>query len=483
MSPEQAAAAELRAPLIAGRSQYEVDFVIPRAGVDLPLGIDPFLLYKSRDPDLRALHGTLVGAFNHGIAAVARGDMDEAERRFDFPEVSEIGLGYTQGGKRGSGVGTVLRGLILDTLTHSPGLLERGVRHIEEMQLLSAGIGADRVSDITANVLKQFLIEYTQRQCAMWDIPMQPGVPVAHVYDAATGEWDDGYYDLPVSPIDGAAILLVPRRVVRTLPWINYDDFVRGEFSAYLKVKREAAVRAARVAGQGASAEASTRAPAKREVVSVTRGDIALVERYVRAREAAADQAQPATEYGAGDDDGVCREAAVLADRLDAIPTGAPAAGEYQRVVLEVLNLVFSPALVDGQMEVRTVDGTERRDIVFTNESDQSFWGYVRTTHSGIFLMFEVKNTKELRPDALNQTATYLGDRLGRFGLIVTRDAPSDATRRKAMSIWNDSGTARKAVLILSDADLKALLEVRCQGRSPTRWMQQRYREFRTALQ
>ena len=37
-------------PLLRGISQYEVDFVIPRVGVDLPLGIDPFLLFKSRDP-------------------------------------------------------------------------------------------------------------------------------------------------------------------------------------------------------------------------------------------------------------------------------------------------------------------------------------------------------------------------------------------------------------------------------------------------
>jgi hypothetical protein len=44
------------------------------------------------------------------------------------------------------------------------GVAERGVRHVEEMQLLASHIGPDRVSDIAANVLKQFLIEYTQRQ-------------------------------------------------------------------------------------------------------------------------------------------------------------------------------------------------------------------------------------------------------------------------------------------------------------------------------
>jgi len=33
---------------------------------------------------------------------------------------------------------------------------------------------------------------------------------------------------------------LVPRRLVRVLPWINYDDFFRTEFSAYLAARRSA---------------------------------------------------------------------------------------------------------------------------------------------------------------------------------------------------------------------------------------------------
>ena len=32
-------------------SQYVVDFVIPRIGVDIPVCIDPFLLFKSRHPE------------------------------------------------------------------------------------------------------------------------------------------------------------------------------------------------------------------------------------------------------------------------------------------------------------------------------------------------------------------------------------------------------------------------------------------------
>lgn len=457
-------------PLLRGISQYDVDFVIPLKDVDIPLGIDPFLLFKSRDPEYRELHGLVLNVFNAGIAAVQGGDIARARSTLTFPEVPEIGLGYTQGSRRGSGVGTRLTDLIIDTLSGSPQLVARGVRHIEEMQLLSAGIGPDRISDIVANILKRFLILYTQRQCKIWAIPTSTGVPISHVYNHEAGDWEDSHDDLPVSDSDGAPILLVPRRIVRRLPWINYDDFVRGEFSAYLAAKREAVKKARQAKG----------ATLKTDVVTVTRGDIALVERYIRTREAQAADARPALDYISGD---ACAEAETLKEKIRVIPTGREHAAAYQRVVLEVINYLLNPELIDGQPEVRTVDGTERRDIIFTNDSDESFWEYVRTTHDSLLLMFEVKNTADLDMAAVNQTAVYLGDRIGRLGFIVTREPPSENVLRKTYAVWNDSGQGRKAILILADAHLFELLDLRCKDGSPTKWMQKHYRAFRTALQ
>ena len=469
---------DARAPLLTGVSQYEVDFVIPRIAIDLPLGIDPFLLYKSRDPDYRELHGRLLEVFNLGIAAIKRGDLDEAARILDFPEVSAIGLGYTQGGKRGSGVGTYLSGLIIETVVGSPGLQERGIHHVEEMQLVSAGIGPDRVSDIAANVLKSFLIQYTQRQCSIWGMPMQRGVPVRHIYDRSSQRWTDSYEDLPASSVDGSAILLVPRRIVRVLPWINYDDFVRTEFNAYLAAKRQAVRQSGKASDRGQRGESGLKA--KESVVTITRNDITLVERYVRSREAQAANARPAIDYI---DEDACREAESLKERLAGIQPGREQATEYQRLVLEILNYLFNPELIEGQPEVRTIDGTERRDIIFTNDSDESFWAYVRTNHDGFLVMFEAKNTNDLGLAEINQTATYLGDRIGRLGVIVTRRTPAETVQRKIASVWNDSAPNRKAILTLTDDHLRELLDLRCRNGSPTKWMQNHYRKFRTSLQ
>jgi len=98
-------------------------------------------------------------------------------------------------------------------------------------------------------------------------------------------------------------------------------------------------------------------------------------------------------------------------------------------------------------------------------------------------LMFEAKNSGKLDTDAINQTATYLGDRLGRLGVIVTRNDVSQAMHRKAFSVWNDSGSARKVILFLTDTSLNELLDIRCRDGSTTRWMQRHYRRFRETVQ
>jgi hypothetical protein len=469
MTPAQVPATRLLLPKV---SQYEVDFVIPRLGVDVPVGIDPFLLFKSRDPDLRGLHDRIINVFRFGVDSIKAGREEDARTILHFPEVAEIGLGYTRQGKRGSGVGSFLSELILRTLRDSPAMLDRGVRHVEELQLISMGIGPDRVSDIAASLIKKFLIEYTQKQCAIWSLPMVSGVPVPHYFDHESQSWVDGYFDLPTSPIDNSPIILVPRRIVRALPWINYDDFVKLEFAVFLRAK------GAKQSVKGGGPKAA--ATMKQDVVAVTRNEIERVERYVRTKEETAADAQPSS--GFVDVRGFVAEAELLKCKLSAVAPGNADSAKYQHVVLEILNFLLNPELIDGELEVRTIDGTERRDIIFTNDSDSTFWSYVRQEHSALYLMFETKNTQFIGPAALNQTATYLGDRLGSLGFIVTRFQPEEAALRKAFSIYNDSNP-RKIILFLSDQDLFELLDLKAAGKDTTKQIQKLYRTFRTTVQ
>jgi hypothetical protein len=462
-----------RSPLIQGFSQHEVDFVIPRVGVDLPLGIDPFLLYKSRDPEIVGLHQNMIGAFNHGVSLISENKERDAQRLFDFPEVEEIGLGYAKNSKRGSGMGVFLGSLVIETLKESPAFRERGIRHIEEMQLVSVGIAQDRTSDMAANLIKGYLADYTQKQCQQLGIPMASGVPLQHIFDFENLEWYDDYLELPLNPIDKSPLLFVPRRLVRALPWINFDDYLRQEFTAYLTAKR------VRQKTKGTTAPLA--APDKSHIVTVSRKEVERISRFVAKKEEDASQAQPSTGYL--NDKETCIEGERLKARLASIAPGREEAKNYQVMVLEILNYLFNPELSDGRMEERTIDGTERRDIIFTNESDQSFWDYVRQEHSSFLVMFEVKNTSDMNNMYLNQTAIYLGDRLGYLGFVVTRYKADEAQIRKSYLIYNDSQPKRKIILILSDDDLIEMINMKCQDKNPMRYVQNLYRNFRTSVQ
>ncbi len=106
-------------------TQSEVDFVIPRLDQDLPLCIDPFLLYKSRDETLHRLHGQLLTLFNNSVVLFREGKRKEMNEIIDFPEVNEIGFGYSEDSVKGSGLGSYLNKLLADTLVASEPLQER----------------------------------------------------------------------------------------------------------------------------------------------------------------------------------------------------------------------------------------------------------------------------------------------------------------------------------------------------------------------
>lgn len=459
-------------------SQTEADFVIPDLHQDRRLCIDPFLLYKSRDPELRTLHEVLISVFNRAFESFRNGNREELDRLINFPEVSEIGFGYSQGTVRGSGMGTYLNQLVTETLANSPGLLDRGIKHAEELQLVSLGIGPDRISDMAASILKDYLIRYTQRQALLWNIPLTKGVPVSHIFDTQDFDWKDEYTNLLVNPENGSPIILVPRRIVRLLPWINYDDFEQTEFRMFLGVSKKQGLRNLLPGAK------RNRSIIKEEVTKITRKEIYLIDQYINRKEAQALEAQPQLYTS----DKILLPGTPTAHEfiahLEAVSIGRESAHSYQLEILAILNHLFEPELTDGKIEEKTIHGTERRDIIFTNESDRSFWQYARQQYKDFLVMFETKNVEELINEHFAQTATYMGDRLGYLAFVITGNPPKEAQMLKCFSIFNDSGsTIRKVIIILHDGDIGKMLQMKESGNNPTKHVQQKYRDFKVRCQ
>lgn len=226
---------------------------------DTPLFIDPFLIFESDKDEYKALHNGIVDYLHFLQARQFSGSSGEFSRLLHFGEVKQTWLGYSLSGNAGQGLGRKFADalskrihLIVPSDDCSDSMIETGV-HLEKLCLLDKGIGNDKVSDFTANLIKLFLAEYTS-QFAVEHIDPQllREVPVEKaVFDYETKRWKPKKILLPYHAETRDYVLLTPRDILtKNDLWINntafYEEFcdlpsrvsneqLREEINAYLQ--------------------------------------------------------------------------------------------------------------------------------------------------------------------------------------------------------------------------------------------------------
>lgn len=212
------------------------DWFDPHLTVDTKLFIDPLLLLEAGGVWAQA-HDELIAHFVHCYGLVAKAttstsvSAQAARRLLTFPEPFELGLGYTAVGTRGSGAGDRFAARMADGIAVAIAAGLTQPEHIEEVGILNEGIGADRISDATANVIKGRLISYTQEVAKRHGVPLAPH-KVRHArvsLDAA--RWHDEEVELPTNPVTGRSIILVPEYILGGLPTLNADDWFDSHFN------------------------------------------------------------------------------------------------------------------------------------------------------------------------------------------------------------------------------------------------------------
>lgn len=217
-----------------GISPKETDtWFDPILDFDTKLFIDPFLLFDDKAEQFADAHGKIIDFFNIAfeLAAKSLGQKNTLSYKkllsiLSFPEVDEICLGYTSESTKGLGSGVGFSKTIANAIVESVQKGITDVRHFEEMGILEEGIGADRISDICANILKSDLITYTQSICTQYQIPITATKVKNAEFDFERKRWVDKEVLLPYNPLSERPVLLVPKRILRELPSINSDDFL-----------------------------------------------------------------------------------------------------------------------------------------------------------------------------------------------------------------------------------------------------------------
>lgn len=200
---------------------------------DLPLFVDPFLLFASSKSEYQSLHDEIIRYMRFLRDAVQAGPIPRPliGHWFTFPEVNQNWLGFTKTGNRGHGLGlkfasalhTSLGSTFADfgseTLTRSS--------HIEKLCLIQTGVGRDNISDFTVNLIQGFLAAYTE-EFARTRLPecLRKRVAISRSrFDYSTESWVPATYELPF--LDGEYVLLTPRDILtKDDSWISRSDLL-----------------------------------------------------------------------------------------------------------------------------------------------------------------------------------------------------------------------------------------------------------------
>lgn len=208
----------------------EEDCFDPILIADTELFVDPFAAFNETEGVFSHSFEKIVLFFNEAFKLAAQTPdrkgvvYSKLESIMTFPEVNELGLGYSES-NNGAGTSKLFRDRIIDSLYKSIGRGVNSYRHFEEIAIFEKGIGCDRISDITCNILKEEIITYTQSICRKLNIPMH-NVKMRNVkFDFEHLRWVDGMVDLPYNKYKNRGILLVPKRFLNDLPTINPDGF------------------------------------------------------------------------------------------------------------------------------------------------------------------------------------------------------------------------------------------------------------------
>ena len=197
---------------------------------DTELFVDPFAVFEEKDGFFKESFDKIIRFFNEAFKLAAKSPdrqgiyYNKLKSILTFPEINEIGLGYS-GSNTGSGAAVWFRNQIIDSIYNSIDKGFTGFRHFEEIGIFEKGIGCDRISDITCNILKEEIIAYTQDICEKHNIPTQK-VRMKHIrFDFTHLRWIDGIVELPYNNYKNRGVLLLPKHFLNELPTINSDGF------------------------------------------------------------------------------------------------------------------------------------------------------------------------------------------------------------------------------------------------------------------
>ena len=179
---------------------------------DVLLHVDPMLLKNCNIPEFEGAYQKYLDYFNEIVTltsgmsnpAIKQRCFREIWRKMQFPEVVSTGLGYSKSNTKGSGISGRLSKQLANSCVE---IIEAGIKDPAFFTLLpfiEEGIGADRISDMTIDILLEDFLKYTQR------VALQLNIKCGSL------KYNNVVYQVPY--INRKPYLLIPQSLLAHLP-------------------------------------------------------------------------------------------------------------------------------------------------------------------------------------------------------------------------------------------------------------------------
>jgi hypothetical protein len=461
-----------------GVNQIQLDFVDINIERDYPIYLDPYLISIRNDPWSVEVDRTIKSFFLKVAEFIRNSEHSRAIEMFQFmSEPKETCLGTSKTGtKNGRGIGEGNATEIIKEIIRSKAIESGIVQNIEDIIIFVDDVDRDKLSDMTTNIIRKHLIDYTKEQCEIWGIPLKRQETLPY-WNPISEEWDYSIEDILY--YQGRELLLVPKAIVsyiseynaqkygwhfvvtnerdeqlaRRSSLVKFKKYKNGK-EKYFLPKRDINIS---ISSQINNGDFENRKDYLRQY---TQKKPELFDRFrnSRTKEVKALTNEEFMEYTGTVSLNEIINALII--NLQNIPKGTMHASEYHKFIKSILEILFYPNLNYPTMEEKIHQGRKRVDIVMSNIATAGFFYRLHDISkipSG-YVFIECKNySKDIANPEIDQLSGRFSFNKGKFGILMCRNIEEkELLYQRCSDTYRDD---RGLIIPLDDNDIIYMLE------------------------
>lgn len=417
------------------KTQGELDFVDIDLEGDTPLYLDPYAL-TTRDDEWSVDCHELVSSFFETVLEAVRTKNRQlgAQLMRHLGEPEETMLGVSSQGNKGRGIGAIQAAELFDALADSVAAKTGLLEDLSDFALFIPQIGRDKISDMTTNIIRGPLIQYTASQCRLYGIPLA-NVPSGFFWDADKRQWRQEYTNLPVHA--GKKFLLVPKHAVRYQVGVDHAAYRSKFVLEFLQAEHLRADDGLVTTIKNKKGVITRKVVYKKTVDQEYPSDKNFLAEFSKTHPKVIDDYRESLKLSssqipqlASHDISEPALARHLTAKLQAIHPGAKEASVYHNLMIGIVSFLFFPNLIYPHKEFEINQGRKRIDIIYTNGKDSGlFYRISLDQHvKANIIHVECKNySDDIANAEFDQLLGRFDPNRGRFGLLLYRFADKPA--------------------------------------------------------